>query len=44
MSNLKIRLVGFAEACGKYLVRRACPAAESLPDGAAVLPPKPAAR
>ena len=41
--NRKIRLVGFAVDCGKYLASSACPAAESLPAGAAVLPPKPAA-
>ncbi len=41
--NRKIRSVGFAEACGKYLVSRAWPLAESVCAGAVVLPPKPAA-
>src|SRR5262249_3482493 len=40
--NLKMMLVGLAADCGKYLVSRAWPAAESLPDGGAVLPLKPA--
>src|ERR1039457_7722475 len=41
--NRKISVVGFAADCGKYLLSRVCPAAESVPDGGAVLPPKPAA-
>ena len=36
-------MVGLADDCGKYLVSSACPAAESLPAGGAVFPPKPAA-
>ena len=41
--NWKITLVGFAAACGKCFVSRACPAAESLPAGGETLPPNPAA-
>src|SRR5260221_11057443 len=41
--NRKMRLVGLAADCGKYLVSNAWPAAESLPAGGAVLAPKPAA-
>ena len=39
----KITVVGLAEDCGKYLVSCAWPAAESVPAGGAVFPPKPAA-
>ncbi len=39
----KIRLVGLADDCGKWRASSAWPAAESLPAGAAVLPPKPEA-
>jgi hypothetical protein len=42
VSKRKIRLVGFAADCGKYLVSSAWPAAESLPAGGAVFPPNPA--
>ena len=41
--NLNIGLVGFADDCGKYLFSSVCPAAESVPEGGAVFPPKPAA-
>ena len=41
--NRKIRLVGFAADCGKYLVSSTWPEAESLPAGGVLLPPKPAA-
>src|SRR5258708_26873536 len=41
--NRKMRLVGLAADCGKYLVSSAWPAAESLPAGGAAVAPKPAA-
>jgi len=43
VSNRKITVVGLAADCGKYLVSSVCPAAESVPAGGAVFPPKPAA-
>src|SRR5215470_5840616 len=36
-SNRKITVVGLAADCGKCLVSSACPAAESLPPGGAVV-------
>ena len=39
--NLKRSTVGLAEDCGKCLVSRAVPAAESLPAGGVVSPPNP---
>src|SRR5919108_3414450 len=39
--SLKMMLVGFADDWGKYLASRAVPLAESLPDGAVVVPPNP---
>ena len=41
--SLKMMLVGFADDCGKYLASRAVPLAESVPDGAVVVPPNPLA-
>src|SRR5262249_26023262 len=41
--NRNTSSVGLADDCGKYLVSCACPAAESLPGGGVVLPPKPPA-
>ncbi len=40
--NRKIRSVGLADDCGKYFFSSVWPAAESLPAGGVVLPPKPA--
>src|SRR5579859_3955400 len=37
-----MRLVGLADEDGKYLASRFCPAAESLPAGAEMVPPNPA--
>src|SRR5436305_7199312 len=41
--SLKMMLVGLADDSGKYLASRAVPWAESLADGAVVVPPKPLA-
>src|SRR5260370_40141461 len=40
--NRNIRVVGFADDCGKYLVSSVCPVAESLPAGRALFAAEPA--